>query len=298
MNFQEMLAKQKQQNVDNLVDAGKKESETGYGPDERFWRPTLDKAGNAFAIVRFLPAPDVEIPWVKYYSHGFKGDSGQWFIENCPTSLGQDCPVCQANGTLWNSGSESDKELARKRKRRLHYVSNMLVVKDNGNPENNGKVFLYKYGAKIFNKLMGSMEPDFEDETPINPFNVFEGANFKLKVKQVEGYWNYDSSEFEKQTVLYDGDEKKLEAMFEKLCVIGDFVSPSEYKSFAELQTKFNTVLGIASNYRSEESPITRQVAQKPSVTKESTATDDSDDDMEYFRKLANSDNTADEIPF
>jgi len=276
MKFEEMLAKQKQSNVEKFIEAGKKE-QSSFSADDRFWKPTLDKAGNAFVVLRFLPAPDSEIPWVKYFSHGFKGDSGQWFIENCPTSIGQSCPVCEANSVLW----ESDKDTVRKRKRRVHYVSNILVVKDSGEPENNGKVFLYKYGVKVFEKLMEAMEPAFEDENPVNPFNLLKGANFKLKVKQVDGYWNYSSSEFDSQSAVYDGDEEKLKELFNQLHPIVTFHDPGEYKQYDELQKRLNLVLGIpepTSRYRSE---------PEPSFDSSSDSGEE-DDDMDYFRKLSN----------
>ena len=177
--------------------------------DDRFWKPTVDKAGNGYAVIRFLPAPQGEdLPWVRYWDHGFQGPSGLWYIENSLTSIGQNDPVSEMNSVLWNSGREEDKQTARDRKRRLHYVSNIMVVSDPGNPDNEGKVFLYKFGKKIFDKIMDVMQPQFADEDPVNPFDFWEGANFKLKIQQVAGYRNYDKSEFANTSALSDRYER------------------------------------------------------------------------------------------
>ena len=212
--------------------------------DDRFWRPTLDSASNGYAVIRFLPAVESEdIPWVKLYSHAFKGKAG-WFIHNCPTTLGEKCPVCEANGELWNSGTESDKRIARDRKRKLNYVSNILVVEDPAAPQNKGKVFLFKYGKKIFDKIQEQMNPEFEDENAVNPFDFWKGANFKLKVRKVEGYVNYDKSEFSAASELLDGDDAKLEALWKKQYALKEFVNPKEFKSYAELKVKLVDALG------------------------------------------------------
>lgn len=230
MNFKELLEKQKQNNFESTRSAANAEKENPYGggggPDDRFWKPAVDKAGNGSALIRFLPAPDIDIPWVKFYSHGFKGDSGRWFIENCPTSIKRECPVCYENSRHWSSGLDSDKDIARSRKRRLHYVSNVLVIKDPENPDNNGKVFLYKFGPKIFEKILEKLQPTFEDEKPIDPFNLLKGTNLAIKIKQVGGYWNYDSSRFgEEPSALFNGDEDKLKNLFESLYPIAEFVA-------------------------------------------------------------------------
>jgi hypothetical protein len=212
--------------------------------DDRFWRPTLDSASNGYAVIRFLPAVEGEdIPWVKLYSHAFKGKGG-WFIHNCPTTLGEKCPVCEANSELWNSGTESDKRIARDRKRKLNYVSNILVVEDPAAPQNKGKVFLFKYGKKIFEKIQEQMNPEFQDESAINPFDFWKGANFKLKVRKVEGYVNYDKSEFSAASELFDGDDAKLEVLWKKQYALKEFVNPKEFKSYPELKTKLVDALG------------------------------------------------------
>ena len=201
-----------------LVKEVEKANTSGGGGDERLWKPELDKTGNGYAVIRFLPAPEnEEFPWAKMYTHAFQGPGG-WYIENSLTTNGQKDPVSDYNRELWNSGNESDKDVVRKQKRKLSYYSNIYVVKDPTNPSNEGKVFLFKYGKKIFDKIMEAMQPEFEDETPINPFDFWQGANFKLKAKNVAGYRNYDSSEFAAVSPLLDDDDA-LEALW-KLSLI------------------------------------------------------------------------------
>ena len=205
--------------------------------DERFWKPELDKTGNGYAVIRFLPAPDNEdMPWSKVWSHAFQGPTGQWYIENSLTTMNGKDPVSEANTLLWNTGNEPDKELARKRKRKLNYYSNILVVSDPKHPEHEGKVKLFKYGKKIFDKLMEAMQPQFEDESPVNPFDFWKGANFKLKIRKVDGYWNYDKSEFEKPSAVIDGDDKKLEELWHQQYSLAEFTSASNFKSYDELK--------------------------------------------------------------
>ena len=257
--------------------------------DERIWRPELDKAGNGYAVIRFLPTSENEdVPWAKYYSHGFQGQGG-WFIENCPTSLGGKCPVCESNSALWNSGTESDKDIARNRKRRLHYISNIFVVSDPANPENEGKVFLLKYGKKIFDKIQEAMQPEFADEEAINPFDFWGGANFKMKVRKVAGYVNYDKSEFSSPSALLDGDDSLLEDLWKKQYPLLPFTDASSYKEYDELKTKLNRVLG--NDIRSTEYETkTVEDSSSESEGKESE-TDTGGEDMDalsYFEKLAN----------
>lgn len=215
--------------------------------DERFWQPTVDKAGNGFAVIRLLPACEGnELPWVRYWSHGFKGPTGMWYIENSRTSIGESDPVAEMNTALWNKNDDPDcplKAIVRERKRKLHYVSNILVVSDPKNPENEGKVFLYKYGKKIHDKIMDVMQPQFEDETPIDPFDFWEGADFKLKIRKVDGYRNYDKSEFATSEALYE-DDSELEVVYNKLYDLNEFSSPNNYKSYDELASHLKKVLG------------------------------------------------------
>jgi len=262
--------------------------------DERIWKPTVDKAGNGYAVLRFLPSAEgQDLPWVRYWDHGFKGPTGLWYIENSLTSIGQPDPVGELNSRLWNSGIESDKDRARDQKRRLHYVVNVLIVQDPSNPSNEGKVMLYKFGKKIFYKIMDSMQPEFADESPVNPFDFWEGADFKLKIRNVEGYRNYDKSEFSSSTGLYDGDEAKLEAVYNQLHDLSEFSDPKNYKTYDELKTKLSRVLGEEAV--SSGAPTMRQEAQmnEPApapmepVTAESVPASDDDDTMSYFARLA-----------
>jgi hypothetical protein len=264
--------------------------------DERFWKPTVDKAGNGYAVIRFLPAAEGEdLPWVRYWDHAFKGPTGQWYIENSLTSIGQTDPVGELNSRLWNSGIEADKDTARTQKRRLHYVTNIYVVSDSANPENEGKVFLYKFGKKIFDKLMDVMQPSFADEEPINPFDFWSGANFKLKIRNVEGYRNYDKSEFESTSALTD--DEKLETIYGQVNSLTEFTDPKNYKTYDELKAKLMRVLGEQAEAGA---PTLKQESQlnepAPPKLEPVTAdeipfdTDDGDDTMSYFAKLANDD--------
>jgi len=257
--------------------------------DERIWRPELDKAGNGYAVIRFLPTSENEdVPWAKYYSHGFQGQGG-WFIENCPTSLGGKCPVCESNSALWNSGIESDKDIARNRKRRLHYISNIFVVSDPANPENEGKVFLLKYGKKIFDKIQEAMQPEFADEEAINPFDFWGGANFKMKVRKVAGYVNYDKSEFSSPSALLDGDDSLLEELWKKQHPLLPFTDASSYKEYDELKTKLNRVLGNDIRSTEYETKTVEDSSSESEGKESETNTGGEDmDALSYFEKLAN----------
>ena len=267
--------------------------------DERIWKPTVDKAGNGYAVLRFLPAAEgSELPWVRYWDHGFKGPTGLWYIENSLTSIGQPDPVGELNSRLWNSGHEEDKETARKQKRRLHYVVNALVVEDPSAPDNVGRVVLYKFGKKIFDKIMDVMQPTFADEKPVNPFDFWDGADFKLKIRQVEGYRNYDKSEFASQSPLHSGDEAKLESVYNQMHSLAEFTDPKNYKTYDELKTKLARVLGeemsMGAPTMAQESqmnvpaPAPEYRVAEP-VNAEEVNLDD-DDTMSYFAKLANDD--------
>jgi hypothetical protein len=280
----------KKRSLNSIDELSKKLEETNSKEsfkDERFWRPELDKVGNGYAVIRFLPSVENEdIPWAKYYSHGFQGKGG-WFIENCPTSLGGKCPVCESNSELWNSGTESDKDIARNRKRRLHYVSNIFVVSDPANPENEGKIFLLKYGKKIFDKIQEAMQPEFEDEDPINPFDFWQGANFKMKVRKVAGFVNYDKSEFSEPSALLDGDDGALEAIWKKQYPLLPFVDSSSYKSYDELKTKLGRVLGDDIRTTEYESKTVESSDNSDTESSE-TGSGDGMDALSYFEKLAN----------
>ena len=263
--------------------------------DERLWKPQVDKAGNGMAIIRFLPAPvNEEMPWVRVWNHAFQGPTGQWYIENSLTTLNQKDPVSEYNTQLWNSGVESDKEIARKQKRKLQYYANIYVIQDSANPENEGKVMLYRFGKKIFDKLMEAMQPAFEDETAINPFDLWEGANFKLKIRKVDGYWNYDKSEFESQSQLKPSDEE-MEAIYNKQYSLADFMAPSNFKSYDELKTRLDAVLTgtvatgkTAAQFIEEEESIPAPTMKSEPAPEPTSVEADEDDAMSYFQKLAN----------
>ena len=272
--------------------------ETSSNEDDRFWQPEVDKAGNGYAVIRFLPAPqNEELPWVRIWNHGFQGPGG-WYIENSLTTLGQQDPVSEMNSKLWNSGNEKDKEIVRQRKRRLTYIANIYVVKDPAHPENEGKVFLYKFGKKIFDKINEKMNPQFEDEKPMNPFDLWAGANFKLKIRKVEGYRNYDKSEFEDSSPLSDDDDN-MEAIWKTEYSLAELVAPDKFKSYDELKKRLDKVLAEPSSRKSEEDdipferPVSRPAAA-PAVGKTASAPKkpvvDEDDDLEFFKKLAEDD--------
>jgi len=280
--------------------ANPEKEKTSYQEDTRYWRAAVDKAGNGYAVVRFLPAIEgEELPWVRVFSHGFQGPSGRWYIENSLTTLGKSDPVSDANNELWNSGSEANKELARKRKRRLNYISNILVVKDPANPENEGKTFLFKYGKKIFDKINDVMFPAFADEQAINPFDFWKGANFKLKIRKVEGFTNYDKSEFEGTTELFEGNDDKIEAVWKAEHALQQFVDPSNFKPYEELKKKFDEIIGNTSGAVSNVTETVLDHAEKFGPAggaddipiEQPVSTDEkSDDAMSYFKKLAEQD--------
>ena len=280
--------------------SGGKQTQNKY-EDTRFWKPTVDESGNGYAVIRFLPAAEgQELPWVRYFDHFFKGPTGQWYVEKSLTTLGNNDPVSEYNSRLWNSGIEEDKETARKQKRRLHYVANIMVVNDPSNPANEGKVFLYDFGKKIFDKIMDKMQPEFPGEEPINPFDFWSGADFQLKIRNVAGYRNYDKSEFKASSPLLEADETKLEATYNQLHDVSEFTAPSSYKSYDELKQRLEVVLGqstgAGSTVKNDSLTQTAEVVaakeQEPQVIASApepniTASTDEDDTLSYFAKLA-----------
>ena len=273
--------------------------------DERFWPPEVDKAGNGFAVIRFLAPPTgEELPWVRIWNHGFQGPTGKWYIENSLTTLNKPDPVSEFNTELWNSGSEANKEIARKQKRKLTYISNILIVKDPVHPENEGKVFLYKFGKKIFDKIKDIAEPQFEDEKPVNPFDFWEGANFKLKIRNVEGYRNYDKSEFESPSPIANDDDK-IEKIWSQQHSLIQFLDEKYFKSYDELKRKLQMVLASntpvakrAEETDQDDSLVTTASNLKVHINGKSTSKeipknidfDDDEDSLSYFSKLANED--------
>ena len=283
----------------NAVETENKPQEKKSYVDERLWKPVLDKTGNGYAVIRFLPAVDGEdLPWAKVWNHAFQGPTGQWYIENSHTTLGNNDPVSELNSAYWNSGVESDKEIARRQKRKLQYFSNIYVVSDPKNPENEGKVFLFRFGKKIFDKCMEAMQPAFEDETPVNPFDFWEGANFKLKIRKVDGYWNYDKSEFEAPSPLFDNDDA-IEEVWKQQYALNEFTAPTNFKSYDELKTRLDMVLAGTTTVGNvttlmEDEPVENTVSvntvEEPVPTSSTvtiSSTDEEDDTMDYFQKLA-----------
>ena len=264
--------------------------------DDRVWKLECDKSGNGYAVIRFLPAPEGEdLPFVTLYSHAFQGTGG-WYIENSLTTLGQKDPVSEYNSQLWNSGMESDKEVARKQKRKLSYYANIYVVKDPTNPQNEGRVMLFKFGKKIFDKITAAMQPEFEDETPINPFDFWGGANFKLKIKKVAGYWNYDSSEFDRQSPLLDDDDA-MEAIWKQEYSLAELIAPDQFKSYDELKKRLDYVLGNTPARRAvDEEVADEEVRDEPTYTPSfnrspepvaANTDEDEEDALSYFARLA-----------
>ena len=309
-----------------LVKEVEKMNNGNSNSDERFWKPEMGKDGVGSAIIRFLPAPDgEELPWVKLYSHGFQGPGG-WYIENSLTTLGQKDPVSEHNRTLWNSGNDKDKETVRKQKRKLSYYSNIYVVKDPAHPENEGRVFLFKYGKKIFDKILNSMQPEFDDEEPINPFDFWAGANFRLKIRKVEGYWNYDKSEFDSPKPLLSDDDA-MEAIWKKQHSLDAIIAPDQFKSYEQLEARMNAVLRLNTpkaaprydeelesesegrgsftpNFKSKEENVMEELEESyrkstaapeadfnaPDITASKPSSDDDEDDaLSYFQRLADS---------
>lgn len=281
-----------------LVQEVEKMSSSAVGSDERLWKPEVDKAGNGFAVIRFLPAPEGEsLPWAKVYNHAFQGTGG-WFIDNCLTTINKECPVCEANRELWNTGSKANQEIVRERKRKLSYYSNVYVIQDKAHPENEGKLFLFKYGKKIFDKITAAMKPEFDDETPIDPFDFWNGANFKVKIVKKDGYWNYDKSEFEKPSSLFDDDDA-MEALWKREYSLHDFVNPEKYKDYDQLNTRLKSVLGkskpqqkVDESFEDEDegssAPVPEDLRRELSKISSSSKAEyeDEDDILSSFQKL------------
>ena len=291
MDFSKM--KKSSGNLDKLAKAVEalNASSDGSSEKELYWRPEVDKAGNGMATIRFLPASATDgedaLPWVKVFSHGFQGPGG-WLIDNCLTTKNQQCPVCEHNNKLWNSGVEANKEIVRKQKRKLNYIANVYIVSDPKHPENEGQVKLFKFGKKIFDKITEAMNPQFADETPINPFDLWKGANFKLKIRKVEGYQNYDKSEFESASPLSDDDEE-LEKIWKTEHALSGLTADKEFKSYDDLKNRLEKVLGLSGDVplpKTTVETIKEQARIAPKKVSEPEIAED-DDDLAYFSKLA-----------
>lgn len=314
MSFQDLKKQSKMGSLtEKLIKQVEKLNESGSKDDDRFWKPVMDKGGTGSAIIRFLPAAEGnDLPWVQVWSHAFQGTGG-WLIDNCLTTLGQQCPVCEANRELWNTGSKDNQNIVRDRKRKLSYFANIYVVKDPANPANEGRVFLYKFGKKVFDKITAAMQPEFDDEEPINPFDFWKGANFKLKLVKKDGYWNYDKSEFASPSILLDDDDE-LEKIYKSLHNLNDFADASQFKSYDDLKKRLEYTLGLRgvpkmqdpetideeeewNNERSGKTSSSelpsnlRSELNSLSSSKSSSSEDDEDEDdaLSYFQKLAES---------
>jgi hypothetical protein len=294
MSFQNLKKQSKLGSLTSkLVKEVEKLNTTSSGADERIYKPEVDKAGNGFAVIRFLPAPEgEELPWAKVYTHAFQGPGG-WLIDNCLTTLNQNCPVCEANRELWNTGSKANQDIVRQRKRKLSYYSNIYVVQDKAHPENEGKVFLFKYGKKIFDKISAAMKPEFDDETPIDPFDFWNGANFKVKITKKDGYWNYDKSEFESISTLGDFDDDVLEEIWKRAYSLEEYVNPETFKSYEQLSTRLKSIMGqkqvkVDESFEDEDdfSAPTKDV-DLPTFSKSSSGDEEEDDTLSYFARLA-----------
>lgn len=273
------------------------QSESKSYQDDRFWKLEADKAGNGTATIRFLPtAEGDELPWVKIFSHGFQGPTGKWYIENSLTTIGENDPVGELNSRLWNTGNEVDKETARKQKRKLSYVANVLIVSDPKHPENEGKVKLFKFGKKIFDKIMDKARPTFEDETPVNVFDLWAGADFKLRMRKVDGYPNYDQSAFQEPSAITE-DEDQMLSIVNGQHKLSEFLDRKNFKTYEELSRKLATVLdsngsntpSAASIADDDSDTPVRQVSVTTPKSKVTVASSDDDDDeaMSFFKKIA-----------
>lgn len=283
--------------MDKLRSKIDEEEKGGNFTDDRMWAPTVDKAGNGFAVIRFIPAPDSSegetSDYVRRYSHGFKVGA-KWFIENCPTTINQPCPVCEANSEKWNTGIKAEQDTVRERKRQLSYYSNILVISDKANPENEGKVFIFRFGSKIFGKIKEALKPEFEDEVSFNPYDFWTGANFLLKIRNVEGRRNYDKSSFENQSALFDGNDAKIEEVWKQGYDLQEFIQEAEFKSYTELKRKFIAVTGIASQQFNDYVEDSAD-DQKPTRTSSKNTQNDLDqDDIALYSKLIGDD----DIPY
>lgn len=289
------LKKNRASNVERLAQAADEATGKKSFGDDRFWTPTKDKEGNARAVIRFLPSQDPDnLPWIQYYDHWFEGPTGLKYIEKSLTTIGEDDPVGELNSRVWNDKTRPEDERqkeVRGRKRRLHYVANILVLDDPANPENEGKVFMYRFGKKIFDMIKDAMQPDFDDEEPIDPFDFWAGANFKLRIRKVEGWPNYDKSEFDSTSELYDGEDDKLKSVYDNLHDLQDLIARDKFKSYAELERKMKKVLCIEDHIETEEvrAPV-QEEATAPAAREVATSDDDDDEGISYFKRIAEGD--------
>ena len=288
--------KSRRYDINDLVNAaqaaGGGDQEKNSRDDDTIWKPTVDDAGNGYAVIRFLPS-ESDVPWVQYWDHFFKGPTNKWYVEKSLTTIGQDDPMSESNSRLWATGREEDRDIVRKRKRKLHYVANILVISDPSAPQNEGKVFKYDFGKRIFDKINDMMQPQFPGETPVNPFDLWDGADFQLKIRKYEGYRNYDKSEFKSPSPLFEGDETRLQAVMNTIHDISHYVDPKTFKSYEELSAQVTMVLGeTAPRTVKEEVAVdtVQNTPNNPPASVEASGDEGDEDAMSYFQKLANAD--------
>ena len=288
--------KSRRYDINDLVSAaqaaGGGDQEKNSRDDDTIWKPTVDDAGNGYAVIRFLPS-ESDVPWVQYWDHFFKGPTNKWYVEKSLTTIGQDDPMSESNSRLWATGREEDRDIVRKRKRKLHYVANILVISDPSAPQNEGKVFKYDFGKRIFDKINDMMQPQFPGETPVNPFDLWDGADFQLKIRKYEGYRNYDKSEFKSPSPLFEGDETRLQAVMNTIHDISHYVDPKTFKSYEELSAQVTMVLGeTAPRTVKEEVAVdtVQNTPNNPPASVEASGDEGDEDAMSYFQKLANAD--------
>ena len=292
--------KSRRYDISKLVDAAQAASgdkQSNNKTDETIWKPTVDDAGNGYAVIRFLPS-ESNVPWVQYWDHFFKGPTNKWYVEKSLTTIGQPDPMSESNSRLWATGREEDRDTVRKRKRKLHYVANILVISDPSAPQNEGKVFKYDFGKKIFDKIQDQMQPEFPGETPVDPFDLWEGADFQVKIRKYEGYRNYDKSDFKAPSALFDGDETRLQAVLNTLHDLEHYVDPKTFKSYEELSANVAAVLGESAPRTVKEEvaldttapdPVASMIDAHPPTAEDAGDAGD-EDAMSYFQKLANAD--------
>lgn len=305
MDFSKLKSQSGKSSLEKLTsELAKLNQSADSGKDNRFWYPNVDKAGNGFAVIRFLPAPgEEEVPFVRMFEHGFKGPTGSWYIENCLTTIGKADPVSEMNSKLWNMSTDDEsptRKQARNQKRKLNYICNIYVIQDQANPENSGKVFLFKFGKKLYDKLNDAMHPQFPGDVPMNPFDFWAGADFKLKIRNVDGYRNYDKSEFATSAPMFTDDDR-LEAVWKQEHSLQAFLSPSNFKTYDELKTKLDKVLGLnlngtmapaaarqaVSEKQQDDDDLPWQAPKQERAAAAAVSSAEDDDDIAFFKKLA-----------
>lgn len=284
--------------TDKLVEKFNKMDESSSKDDDsRIWTPKMGKSGTGEATIRFLPGGGGkdEEAYIEVYSHAFTGTTGKWLIEKCPTTIGQPCPVCDENRTLWSNGKETvvrGNDDSPGRKRKLNYYSNVYIIDDPVNPENNGQVKLYKYGVKILDKIKMAIKPASKRKRPLEVFDMFMGADFNIVINKKGKYWNYDDSEFLDPEPLFDGDEDKLEEVYNSLYDLTELINPSTFKSKDELQARLDMVDGRTYQPKRVNPELEEELEEEYNTAKSVSSSiisndDDDDDTNDYLARFA-----------